>query len=72
MYASESDIWLLDVTQPNQPARNLTNDPAWDYSPSWSPSGQSVAFISERDGDAERRLLHAFPPEQRLVTPAQP
>ncbi len=50
-----SDIWLLDTTQPNAEKRpsKLTNNPAWDYNPTWSPGGQSVAFISERDGDPE-------------------
>jgi hypothetical protein len=56
--SGSSDIWLLPVTtsaeaaQPPEP-RNLTRQPAWDYSPSWSPSGRSIVFVSERDGDPE-------------------
>lgn len=59
-----SDIWLLDLDKLNQPDqvddpfRNLTQTPAWDYSPTWSPSGQTVAFVSERDGDAEIFIQH--------------
>jgi Tol biopolymer transport system component len=62
--AGNSDIWLMDAAdvkikdgtvtpEHNGTPRNLTNHPAWDYSPSWSPSGQSLVFVSERDGDPE-------------------
>ena len=32
---------------------NLTNDPAEDYDPVYSPNGKSIAFTSGRDGDKE-------------------
>jgi TolB protein len=28
----------------------LTNDPAVDFGPRWSPDGTKVAFVSDRDG----------------------
>lgn len=33
--------------------RNITQHPAWDYWPAWSPDGQALVFVSERDGDPE-------------------
>jgi hypothetical protein len=54
--SGSSNIWLLDISQTNGEdtlPRNLTNCSSWNYSPTWSPSGQSVAFVSERDGDPE-------------------
>jgi Periplasmic component of the Tol biopolymer transport system len=32
---------------------DLTNNPAGDYSPAWSPDGSRIAFVSERSGNAE-------------------
>ncbi len=37
----------------------LTNDPADDWDPAWSPDGQRLAFYSDRDGDAEIYVMNA-------------
>ena len=38
---------------------NLTNDPAGDFSPAWSPNGSRIAFVSERSGKSEIYVMNA-------------
>ena len=39
----------MDADGGNQ--ENLTNHPAYDYYPDWSPDGTKIAFVSDRNGD---------------------
>jgi TolB protein len=48
------EIFLRPVTDGTQatPTR-LTNQPAADFSPAWSPGGRQIAFVSNRSGENE-------------------
>ena len=43
------EIYVMDADGGNQ--ENLTNNPAYDGQPDWSPDGTKIAFVSGRDGD---------------------
>jgi len=40
-------------------ATNITNNPAIDNEPAWSPDGTKIAFVSGRDGDDEIYVMNA-------------
>ena len=48
--------------------KRLTNNPAIDLSPRWSPSGNKIAFASDRDGNYEIYVMNADGSEQKRLT----
>lgn len=52
VYAQDGDIFIIDVSAPDNPIQ-LTDGPANDQQPVFSPDGRSIAFVSDRDGDNE-------------------
>ena len=47
--AGDFDIYVVDTNGEN--LRKLTNHPARDLQPAWSPDGRFLAYVSNRDGD---------------------
>ena len=51
------EIYVMDADGGNQ--ENLTNHPAYDYYPDWSPDGRKIAFASSRDGVRQIYIMDA-------------
>ena len=52
-----SEIYLMDAN--GNGLTNLTNNPANDHSPTWSPDGQQIAFVSNRNGVSAASTINA-------------
>jgi Tol biopolymer transport system component len=61
------EIYVMEADGSNQ--RNLTNHPASDSSPSWSPNGRELAFVSDRTGAATIWLMGADGSDLRELIP---
>jgi len=68
-FASRRDgndnIYVMNADGTKQ--TQLTNDPAADYGPAWSPDGSKIAFFSDRDGDFEVYVMDADAKESGVV-----
>ena len=62
----DREIYVMDADGQNP--RRLTNNPADDYFPSWSPDGKHIAFAAERDGNSEIYLRDADGRSPRNLT----
>ncbi len=60
------DIYLIDADGEN--LTNLTEHPADDYSPSWSPDGRSIVYVSEQNGNPDIYVMNLDTGEQRQLT----
>lgn len=65
-YAGQQDLFLLN-TEDLVPLR-LTDHPADDRSPAWSPDGQRIAFSSRRDGNWELYIMEVASREITRLT----
>ena len=52
-----NEIYVMNADGSGQ--RRLTRNPALDGYPTWSPDGQKIAFVSQRDDNAKSGLVRS-------------
>ncbi len=65
---SQSDIWLMSPE--GEMLENLTNSWADEVSPTWSPDGSKIAFVSSRAGGPQIYVMNRDGSDQRRLTMA--
>jgi Tol biopolymer transport system component len=57
MRDGNEEIYLMNADSSNPV--NLTNNPARDWMPTWSPDGSKIVFLTNRDGNWELYVMNA-------------
>jgi Tol biopolymer transport system component len=57
VFSAEGDIWSMGAEGSDR--ERLTDHPAEDFDPTWSPDGTRIAFRSHRDGNEEVYVMSA-------------
>jgi len=63
------EIYLMDSDGSN--LVNLTQNPARDYDPAWSPDGRQIAFVSDRSGEFGVYVMDADGSDVRFIVPGE-
>ena len=66
VFAAEGDIWTMAAD--GSARTRLTDHPAEDFDPSWSPDGSMIAFRSHRDGNEEVYVMASDGSAQRNLS----
>ena len=63
---SRSNLWIVDTAGTR--VRELTHGDWRDSSPVWSPDGQKIAFLSDRDGTTQDHVMWLDTRERAQLT----
>jgi TolB protein len=65
----DSEVFVANLDGSN--AKNLTNSPAWDGWPAWSPDGAWIAFASNKRQNHQIYIMRTDGSDVRLVAPTE-
>jgi Tol biopolymer transport system component len=65
------EIYIMTQAGETGPVSNLTNNPARDWNPAWSPDGDQIIFSSDRDGRDTLYIMNADGTNARPVFPGE-
>jgi TolB protein len=68
VYSADGDVYVINADGSGR--TRLTDNPAEDFDPVWSPDGTQIAFRTHRDGDEEVYLMNADGSDQRNLSNA--
>lgn len=68
VYSADGDVYVINADGSGR--TKLTDNPAEDFDPVWSPDGTQIAFRTHRDGDEEVYLMNADGSDQRNLSNA--
>jgi TolB protein len=66
VFDNHDDVWTINVDGTR--LTQLTDSPAYEFDPSWSPDGARIAFRTERSGETEIWLMNADGTDQHRLT----
>jgi Tol biopolymer transport system component len=65
---SENNYDIYVMNSDGSDVQRITNDPAYDTHPSWSPDGNKISFVSAKDGNEEIYVMNTDGSDQTRLT----
>lgn len=68
IYSEDKNPDIYSICPDGSGLEQLTDDPAYDSAPAWSPDGKTIAFTSTRSGDSQIFIMNSDGSQQTQMT----